>query len=666
YMATFFRGKKGVSNIVLMLGIVLTIAILLIGGAGVVIKLIDAQARASPEFIATTLVSTINTVEAAPETATFNYYTETDADGYPNIGSLEINDDTNQLCIHSKTEDEIFASIATKTAVAAGFGGIEYAFGKQRSAVAKKATQKALTQQEVERVYPYLSKNPGVLARATEPGEVGELTRKYLSGKASVTEVQLLKKKVGNEEFSKLRLASKKMNLAEKQAIGNAKPSRMAFITKYTRRVSAWVESKVSVVTSKITVWAEKNFSRKAIKYAKGAYSKLTYVKGGVKTAAFIGGIAALQTVLTGGDWEDFTASLVQMSIYAIVPQVTKYVIVKAGAKQVKSLGLKIATNLGSQRIKGGLAKLAPPAGTAACFSVHAVQVVINTVWSIYDTILFDAWLFRIYDGAGKAVKAEKDAVHCETFRAPKQVLLTPPNCVPKATFKTTSTPYAAGYTASGILFSSAAYSAATSAVFTCQPGGVKEEFDSAVTLPALAVSAVAMGTTTGTLIYELQKNPDLLIPETSCDPAPGTDTCDATYLGQDCPNWFISTSPDVVGGTQTGVVLALMQGGPVCTALSISSGWGGMACNAARVSFAIAAFLAAPQNVYQVMLQADKVGFTKTVQTPKSGLRLDKEFANNVGFWYAEFPYVIEMTKIYTDDANSDDRHSNLVIRKA
>jgi hypothetical protein len=89
------------------------------------------------------------------------------------------------------------------------------------------------------------------------------------------------------------------------------------------------------------------------------------------------------------------------------------------------------------------------------------------------------------------------------------------------------------------------------------------------------------------------------------------------------------------------------------------------MTCNAARLTAALSIFFLAPQDVYLVMLRTDQVGLTKEVNEPKTALGLDKEFANNDGFWYAELPYVIEMTKIYTNDTTLDARTGHFVIRK-
>ena len=99
------QSKRGVTNLVMMIGIVVSMSALLIGGGVITLKLVEGQAHAEPNFIATALTSTVNLMQAAPESATFNYYTEQDDNGFPVIGSLEIDADKGILCVSKKTED---------------------------------------------------------------------------------------------------------------------------------------------------------------------------------------------------------------------------------------------------------------------------------------------------------------------------------------------------------------------------------------------------------------------------------------------------------------------------------------------------------------------------------------------------------------------------------
>ncbi|MGC8885451.1 MAG: hypothetical protein ACP5KK_03100, partial [Candidatus Nanoarchaeia archaeon] len=139
--------RKGVSNIVLMGGIALCIAVLLIGGMALVIKLVEAEARSQPQFIATQLTNIITLIQTAPESATYQYYTPIDDLGFPVIGSLEIDDDERVLCISKKTEDEIANTIIAETGIAAGIGGAEYAYGKVRTEMARRVAQRVVAEE---------------------------------------------------------------------------------------------------------------------------------------------------------------------------------------------------------------------------------------------------------------------------------------------------------------------------------------------------------------------------------------------------------------------------------------------------------------------------------------------------------------------------------------
>jgi hypothetical protein len=191
-----------------------------------------------------------------------------------------------------------------------------------------------------------------------------------------------------------------------------------------------------------------------------------------------------------------------------------------------------------------------------------------------------------------------------------------------------------------------------------------------------MAGAIASASATLGPLAYEFYKNPTSLIPKSSCD-----SSCDTKYLRQDCPNWFIS-SPDTqvslgsynvqipagVPRTVTGVAIfgPLMTGGPACAALS-AFGWAATACNGFRIFWAMTMYFIAPDQAFNFILQGYDVGFTKPKMGKKTALGLTDEFADNGdGYWYAELPYVIEMTKIYNSgEAHADDRSTPLIIRK-
>ncbi len=142
------KNKKGVTDIVLMLGIIICIATLMIGSYALITTYLERQAKASQEYLAKDLVSIINTLQAAPESATWEYYTERDVNGYPVIGSLEIDEANSELCIHPKSESEMFGSIVDSASKAAGLGAMGYMYSKVRKAQLDRADKRMLAQQK--------------------------------------------------------------------------------------------------------------------------------------------------------------------------------------------------------------------------------------------------------------------------------------------------------------------------------------------------------------------------------------------------------------------------------------------------------------------------------------------------------------------------------------
>jgi hypothetical protein len=268
-----------------------------------------------------------------------------------------------------------------------------------------------------------------------------------------------------------------------------------------------------------------------------------------------------------------------------------------------------------------------------------------------------DVTLTSIYNAAGNQVSKEANMLSCKEFQSNKEVLLTPPNCKPEVSFgpsvKDWQSAYAAGFNTAAAFFGVAVITSVAN--FRPTP-------DSAIVNSILIGTAIggvtsfaATAIALGTAIY---KAPMDMVPKASCP-----SSCDRDYMRQDCPNWFVSDSgggAEIAGNTFQKILL----GGPACATLSIA-GWAAMFCDAARVSVAAGIFLAYPAETINFMLQGYKVGLTKEVGEPKTALGLDKEFANNTGFWYAEFPYTIEMTKLYTNDTKIDERTNNFIIRK-
>ncbi len=684
-----YSNKRAVSNIVLMIGIVLAMAVLLIGGAALVIKLIDGQARASPEFIATDLVAIINTVQAAPETATYNYYTEQDDNGFPRIGSLEIDDDTKELCVHPQTEDEIMNTITDRTAIAAGFGGVGYAYDKYRSAVAKKSAMKdVVNQQQFETFLKNLDKRTRY-ALGADTGD-GQLLRKYTSGgqlskqeglalqgvfkkkpylKSDLRIQRNLILKGENAEFQNILKATEKQPLLK----------RIAAKIPLTK---AWKNSRLA---ARFMGYAQKTGESKIVVRISGALKSI--LKSPVKVGAIgtkytiIGGIIVAQYVLSGGDWEQTGILAAQLTVYGFMPKLIDYLIMdKMVSWFEKTLGSRAVIN-GAAEVGKSTASKVPLVGIPACLAIHAGEVAVNMVFAAWDTVTFDTWMIKIFDGATAAVNDELKSKACKTFKSTNKPLLSPPNCNPKAKLKPPldNDAYrggiAAGYFASAAIFSAGIPLAIAGT--TCLPGAT--DASNLYTKVVMAGGIATVSTTTAVMANALRENPTAIIPESSCD------SCDIEYLRQDCPNWYISQPDTPIPLTNFGIPTTLLKeisgqttfaplmvGGVPCYALS-AFGWASMACNGARFSLAIGTFFLAPDMVFSFVLQGDKIGFLKPEikvksadELPASLKPLASDFADNKGFWYAELPYVIEITKVYTNDTTIGDRTGNLIIRKA
>ena len=684
--------QRGVSNVVLMLIVAVAMVVLLVGGYGLVVNLIQAQAKASPEFVATELTTLINTVQAAPETVTFEYYTETGLDGYPVIGSLEIDDDKSELCVHPKTEDELFGSITESAAIGAGFGGMGYAYNKYRSMVAKTAAQRALADEAT--FEPILKDlNPKTRYALGADTQESSLLRKYTAGekltkKEGLALQKTFKKKPflkpdlhlqrslilkgQNQEFKKILQATKKTSLSK--SISAKIPFTTAQKTsKSALRFMGYAQRTGEAKLSTRVGAGIKSVIKSPIKVGAG-------VSAGAKSGALKGGLIAAQYLLSGGDWEQTAILTAQLTIMAYAPKyMEKFLLKKSITFKfiTKSLAFKNPVNIVFERLKAALAKTPPPAtpvGIAAAYAVHAGMSALNLIWSIWDTITFDVFLAKIYDAAGDGVAKERNLIACKTFTAPKKVLLTPPNCNPEVGFKDKSvfekwdtprpelvgiSPIEALSAATTTAFAAGIPIAISSAVIA--PGGISQEAGANFLTVENAVQIGLASTTIGIIVGTLAPDPTAIIPTSSC-----SQSCDKTYSRQDCPNWFVTDNGGgaaLAGGTFVGV----MQGGPACAALSWA-GWASLSCDGFRIFAALTTFLDRPADVFNFMLQGYKVGFNKQSVSSKTAPEfpeLGQEFADNKGYWYAELPFVIELSKVYTNATTLEKRNPPLVIRK-
>lgn len=772
------QSRKAVSNIVLMLGIVLAMAILLIGGAMVVVNLVESRARASPEFIATDLVTLINTVQAAPESATYNYYTEQDDQGYPIIGSLEIDDDSNELCVHQKTEYEIMGSIAEQAGIAAGFGAAGYAYGRTRLEIASHSNMKLLNSipamdkqisDEIGEEFAFktteashlwsqqkgliFGKDGGALYSALLSKD-DDVAKKMFFGKG----VRLGKNIVGDREASMIRAMSqtqygkKNLDLLFKACEKSpAKCEKMASImckqrncdTKTFARLGTWLgkgggkdlgkqlvvgkntgvtttlqkflaepeavqdlRMMDTAVTKSITIQEVakdssksytfletiKNYFAKKVPWSKTSklaakaakFRAAIGIKAGkipgiklfsgkfakVQVAAF--GVMVIGVGVLTGDWEQ---SVIQGSYIGIlfgrkfIAEAIARRLVRASASAGADVGIAHAF----KETEAGAVLTASIPGTniALGMAIRAIEASILMADSIINTYLIDSFIIQVLDASGNQVQREKDAIACKNFMAPKQTLLTPPNCAVELENGPAVAKLGANWP---LLQTQVLLALSTSSVF--QAVCIVPSKPCATSMKvyingfylvqgALIVANIASKFNE---YRALVASPGDIIPTAVCKPTPGTglDTCDKTYLRQDCPNWYISDpgGGEIASGT---AFFTAATTGPICTGLSWFDSLGPW-CNLARYVTMGSIIIAAPGQIFGFFLRGYEVGFTKPKISAKSAPQIgvtDGVFSDNEGFWYAEMPYAIEMTKIYTSDSSINNRTGNFVIRK-
>ena len=138
-----FGSKKGVTNIMMMLGIAIAIIIILVASYFLIATYLVNQATADSEYLTKDLVLLMNAVQTAPEGLSYAYYTGVDENGYPVIGSLEVDFDKAKICAHPHSEAEIYSVISEQTKAAAGFGATVYAISKMRQKVKEMSLKKA-------------------------------------------------------------------------------------------------------------------------------------------------------------------------------------------------------------------------------------------------------------------------------------------------------------------------------------------------------------------------------------------------------------------------------------------------------------------------------------------------------------------------------------------
>jgi hypothetical protein len=661
-----------------MMGIAIAMAVLLIGGFSLVTKFVQSQAQSSPKFIATELTTLINTVQAAPETVTFDYYTEIKQDGYPVIGSLEIDDNKKELCVGPKTEGEIFGSIVDQAAIGAGFGAIGFAQNRVRSAVAQRATQKAIASEMRFGGFTKLGLSKQMIYKVgVGNSKESQLARKFLllKGDAELSDAE-------SKAFVKAYTYTQRTELYN--ARGKLTPDMERAIVAVGRNEEIKAEGILARAETKIPgtlARKESQYGQEAEAYfaQKGENPSLYGRTGGkivkVGKAGSIGGgglviagvFATASYFLTGGDWNAVILTFAQATIMNYAPKIMEKFLSKYVADAVEKAIAAAAASEVEADLGDGAGEVAektpPPANIpfwAAYGAAKLAETITNVAFSVYNAVALDLTFLQIHNAASHQVAIERSSIACEKFVAPKNVLLTPPNCMPEVKYGSTFENYRGLNIALFLTTSIASWEATGWAVATAYP-------PSATKIPTRKIYlATALGVTPAyaSLAYTIAKDPTGIVPRPGC-----SSSCDTTYMRQDCPNWFLSTPGLSGAGTQVAgwSFATLLNAGPLCAGLSLT-GTAGVLCHVSRITTAITVFLTAPSEVYNFFLQGDQVGLKKTVIKSKTAPEfpdLTGEFADNTGYWYAEFPYVIELNKVYMDDSSSAKRNPPLIIRK-
>ena len=565
--------KRGLENVILMAGVIIAMAVVLMSGFFLIANFIQAQATADSRYLTTELVSIVNTLQSGPEEVQFNYFTETDENSYPVIGSLEIDDDSNELCIHPKTEDEIFGTIAEKASIAAGFGAAGYANARIRGAVAQRATQAAVRDDVFftnRYVVPYGPDIAGqqaqadLLSDANTPGgrqlryDLGKKTpegyalKKYAGGgrldkKERVLFAKWAKNPKNADAWKELR--SKRAIMVDALSKGNpraqelskyyARGRGMSFINKIKHPFRFRELSKAG---AKLDGHLVRTGDAKLFTKIKDKIT-IKNVGKGVTQGKIMGGVVAAQYLLSGGDWVGASTTAVQLAIANYAPKVVSTILVKTIPKAATQLITQVGGNIAivtAEEVEGGI----PAYGQVAFGVKKAAEILVNIGFSTYYLIQLDLTLFQIFDASANAVIDERNLKACQNFNNyhSEKVLLGPPNCVPEVQFgpsiEQNQLLYSAGFlTASGTFGFSMTYALATA--FFPSLGGAKL----AVGLIPFGIGVGTFVASTAALSANIAQNPGDFVPRSGC-----FQSCDRDYTRQDCPNWFIS---DPGGGSQ-------------------------------------------------------------------------------------------------------------------
>ena len=738
----FPKGKRGISNIALMIGIVIAIIFILVLGLNVMFKTLELRAGASSETLATELALIADTVQASPEPITVTYFTPI-VDGFPAIGSLEIDDDLGKLCVSSRTEHEMYEDVVDRASGQAGFATAAIGIEKSRQILQKRAAAKltsnlGLDLQDLNtKLGPDLAANADfnhlmsqsdtqskafrrALAdpvnrdffsmesswlRQRNPAQMAELKRSAgVAGGGFDARLEKMglddakAKRLGYGSFDDAARAYRRMLTRESlgdltDEISKRGPRSTALkkivkgstslginslfrdihdklldvriagkAVKFTDFLKKSVSAGVSRL-SKFKFWflGNKQSLKAVFSFTKSGKVAKVYerVSNGLATlsgrspvgkgraGAAIFFSAVVVYGLTQDDYKATSLALLPFAVSFNKGWIIKY-LAQRGVPRLATYGSKVVLKQPVAFFKRGL--LATGVGAPGAGLVWAIETVFNVIDSVYTILLFDVELLGIRDAAGSQINEERRLLTCKEFSTSTKPLLYPANCVPNITYADPNADFETRDTKSA---SEKVRSLEDAREFSTIFKRLVSPRDAADFLGALADASLQVlklavetigsivnniGSALGELIQFKNPRPDCLI----TDPA-GNVVCDQVYERRDCPNYYVSQPRnDAIPGEAL-----LFSIGAACIP-AIPLEWGYDVCSITQLVATMSLYINSPEIVQSAQFHMYDIGLNKKVGQKQVAF---STFANNEGYWYAEFPAVIEFTKVYNNE---------------
>lgn len=764
--------QRGIANIALMIGIVVSTAVVLVLGIGVTFKIIDERATGSPEFLAADLALLIDTVQASPEPITYMYLTPS-IDDWPAIGSLEIDDDAGQLCVSPLSEQEIYNNVVSSASGAAGFGAAATAYLNARRLMKKRALIKNMNYKFYLRENKLLSqwwntnhlmstdKSDGIVFRnwLLETGPNAELTfsknwevERFNSFVFENFEIvndiwespenlRTLMDNVGMDETwcrnqgyssradAEIKLkyylqdistgskgdALRKSNtlrktmayasygetgelrsLAQTKArfwgtgpeirtpvgdylVGMSQINKIKFNTKvkFSTRAKTWFWEKIpftqerKAMKVKVANIQETAKARAVIK----ANTKWGVWKSRLSAGAVYGttALVVLYSISQGDYQQAILAVVLPVTLNYVSGYVMKYVANKLAARLTQeSAKLLVAHAIGN--IKYELfANPEPVISKGAAITIWVVEIALNTVDVVMTIVTFDLELLATREAANSQIQVELKRKVCKSFSTAKPPLLYPANCIPKITYNDPedTDPKSEARSTSDV----------ARRIGAPPVNPYKETSDKLLRMqaPKLEWSLESIGNVLGAILNALEALTQMLIrgigdfingsidvlskiqpalhelfksniPTPTCE-----QPCDQEFARQDCPNYYIAKSYDF--WEEFGVFAIGWTGATV-----VWAEWGYDVYAIIQMILMFDLTINHPEKISTTMWHMYDLGLTKKVNSQTVGQTV---FANNEGYWYAEFPAALELTKTYNQTSGLLQK-SQFIIAKA